>query len=1006
MFKKILILSLILSGCVYFNTFYNAEQSFEKAVKIIEQSQDEDDLPSNAKNLLSDAITNSNIVIEKYPDSKYIDDAFYIIGKASFYKMDNTAADRYFNRLINEFPDSPYRQECEIWLAYTHYRKGLIDSALSQIQTLVDNPPKDKDMKYILYKVMGEIELTQDSIQTAFTYFETATKFADTDSKRMSIFNKLLLIAEKRKDYPKAIYILEQIELYGTSAQIRQEAKMKWIEYNRVLGNYNLILTEIEILLLDPEYDLHHLPLELEKGKIALAVKDYSRAREYFVEILENSNYRRKDPTAEACYHLGNLAITDGFDLEMSIMYLDSVSRIFSASLYKRKANTLKTKINKYQNLLDDFDFAVQEAKEMENAETDTVATIVEIPADDTSKTDIDNDIPDIDIGEPDDFKGEPDDFMGMVPPDIAQPDMRNLQQKQSQPDSLLFTLAEMLLFEFNKPNLSKRKYEDLMDNYSESHFAPQSLYVLTQISDDESKKWTDELLERFPLSIYARQIKGEKVQVDVTDSDPLDIKRDTAWFELNGDPEKSRDMFRDIAVEFDDPESQYFAAYITDKYLYDLENTINEYHGFLIEYPDHSYAKDASSRLEELKFAVRTKMDEVVGWVDRFSSTMTILPVTDSIFVNIDNDSTIFLAYLDTLKISTILGKEKIHAVSDTLWKFEIVDSTKSKFMLEDVRINSTNNTIHMISSGDTLIQADSGDSLVVSHSNSSLTIYPSNDSLLYQFYNTQIVPHPELDEVFLLLGLDEEVAVVDSIEAIQIVDEVQLSDSLAPPPNMPAWMDSLRRASEIIGNPIKDRETGEKDIPLPGDMQVLPEPPTLENAEMNPTLEPDAMRKNNLSNRQEQISNELESEKIDLSSETINPTIPKKVVQDEQELSEYVTKYGDNLKSIAREVYSDENKWQDIYYLNKSLIGDDPHKIYPYHRLYLSGSPSIKKSFSVTITLVVQEGESLWSISEKMYGDPLAWMILYQDNMDAIKINKDLIRPGMVLKIRSNLY
>ena len=99
MFKKILILSLILSGCVYFNTFYNAEQSFEKAVKIIEQSQDEDDLPSNAKNLLSDAITNSNIVIEKYPDSKYIDDAFYIIGKASFYKMDNTAADRYFNRL-------------------------------------------------------------------------------------------------------------------------------------------------------------------------------------------------------------------------------------------------------------------------------------------------------------------------------------------------------------------------------------------------------------------------------------------------------------------------------------------------------------------------------------------------------------------------------------------------------------------------------------------------------------------------------------------------------------------------------------------------------------------------------------------------------------------------------------------------------------------------------------------------------------------------------------------
>jgi len=814
------------------------------------------------------------------------------------------------------------------------------------------------------------------------------------------------LIAEKRKDYPKAIYILEQIELYGTSAQIRQEAKMKWIEYNRVLGNYDLILNEIEILLLDPEYDLHHLPLELEKGKIALAVKDYSRAREYFVEILENSNYRRKDPTAEACYHLGNLAITDGFDLELSIMYLDSVPRIFSASLYKRKANTLKTKINKYQNLLDDFDFAVQEAKEMENAEPDTVAIIDEIPTDDTGIPDVYTGELDQNIGEPDDYIGESGDFIDRNPYEIAQPDLRNLQQNQSQPDSLLFTLAEMLLFEFNKPNLSKRKYEDLLDKYSESHFAPQSLYVLSQISDDESKKWTDELLERFPTSTYARQIKGEKVQLDVADSDPLEIKRDIAWFELNGNPAKSRDMFSNIAEEFDDPDSQYFAAYITDKYLYDLENTITEYQGFLIEYPDHSYAKDASSRIEEIKLAVRTKMDEVVGWVDKFSSTMTIITVSDSIFVNTDNDSTIFLAYLDTLNFSTILGKERIHAATDTLWKFEIVDSTKSKLMIEDVGISSNDNTIHMISSGDTLLQAGNGDSLVVSHGNSSLTIYPSNDSLLYKFFNTQIVPHPELDEVFLLLGLDEEVAVVDSAEVVQILDELQLPDSLAPPPNMPAWMDSLRKSSEIIDNLDKESKIDKKNIPLPSDMQIPPEPPTLENAELDPRLEPNAIPRDQLSNRPEQISSKMDSDKIDISSEAINPTIPQDIVKEDQGLSEYVTKYGDNLKSIAWEVYRDENKWQDIYDLNKSLIGDDPHRIYPYHRLYLSGSPSIKKSFSVTITLVVQEEESLWSISEKMYGDPLAWMILYQDNLDIIKNNKDLIIPGMVLKIRSNLY
>ena len=55
-------------------------------MKIIEESPilDDDELPSQAKKLLGDAIDNSKLVIKEYPDSKYVDDAIFIIAKASF----------------------------------------------------------------------------------------------------------------------------------------------------------------------------------------------------------------------------------------------------------------------------------------------------------------------------------------------------------------------------------------------------------------------------------------------------------------------------------------------------------------------------------------------------------------------------------------------------------------------------------------------------------------------------------------------------------------------------------------------------------------------------------------------------------------------------------------------------------------------------------------------------------------------------------------------------------
>ena len=73
-FLLLFLFSLIFISCVYFNTFYNAETSFKKALEIIEESPiiDDDELPSQAKKLLGEAIKNSKLILKEYPEKKII----------------------------------------------------------------------------------------------------------------------------------------------------------------------------------------------------------------------------------------------------------------------------------------------------------------------------------------------------------------------------------------------------------------------------------------------------------------------------------------------------------------------------------------------------------------------------------------------------------------------------------------------------------------------------------------------------------------------------------------------------------------------------------------------------------------------------------------------------------------------------------------------------------------------------------------------------------------------
>ena len=129
----------------------------------------------------------------------------------------------------------------------------------------------------------------------------------------------------------------------------------------------------------------------------------------------------------------------------------------------------------------------------------------------------------------------------------------------------------------------------------------------------------------------------------------------------------------------------------------------------------------------------------------------------------------------------------------------------------------------------------------------------------------------------------------------------------------------------------------------------------------------------------------------------------------------TEYMTRRGDYLSLIAYKEYNNANEWRRIYQWNREHweekgIGpdrDNPNFIYPYRELDLKkpAENAIEWAYD-SYNHVVENGETLWTISQKEYGDELAWVVLFWDNEELLNSQDGKLIPGMQLKIRSELW
>ena len=607
--KSLIILTLFFSSCVYFNTFYNAKDSFNQAVKIIDNEssknyQDNFKISNTAKKLLNESISSSNLVIKNFPESKYVDDALYYMGRSYYSLGEIYKSEKYFKLLIDNHINSEFYDETRIWLQYSNLKLNLKDSIFFEIQNIESDLKSKKNIDdkiyYLLYNLKGEFYFTESNFDNAFIEYEKSLNFIKNRSQKIMMYSKLSSMYEKVNDYNKAISYLEKIQTISKDKDIKIESFRKWLEIMKKRNFYSQIISNIQEKITTSDFDSPKIQDELyiELAIAHMKANSFNEAKIFFNKIIESTN--QKLIKAQAYYWLGYISLFNEFELDLAIEYFNLVSETMRSSKFTKQSKDLIKDIDSYKSIKDEYNFLLND---------DTNQIILE-------QKEQENLVPN--------------------------PNSMNVYVTK---DSLLFIIAEKLYFDFNQKELSKEKHEELLDLYPSSKYSSRSKIIINQLSNSSNEDFNEK-------------------------ADSITIFRDSAWVLFFNNPlsfkNKGLVLLKSIANEYKDCHSYFSLGLIYENYFYNPELAIENYLTSFKLCDDINIKKDLKNKLLLFEKDINSNLDLYNKKINFFNAKQIIyneMNLDSALFylkLNLDNKKTSNKIELNSKVFSELVNSYK----------------------------------------------------------------------------------------------------------------------------------------------------------------------------------------------------------------------------------------------------------------------------------------------------------------------------------------------------------
>ena len=353
------------SGCAYYNTLFNAKNSYKEGLKVIQESSDQKATPPAAKKHFEDTIDKCWKLIELYSDkSKYADDALLYIAKSEFYLERYAQSKQHLEQFIQKYPQSNLLSEAHLWYAKVLLKENEVEKA-NEYFLLVINNAKDAQLRSEANLSLGLYAFENENYDQSIDYFERALKEKlDNEYKALLLYH----LGEAyyiQKDYKSAIEQYKKVEKFNPAVDVEFKSKLHLAKSYNELEKYNDAQRLLKKMLTAPRFQTNIPVIKSTMGEVYEREDRIEEAVDIYTEVVKER--KPGEGTAQAAYDLAHIYETYYHNIDSAVIYYGKVSQLYSKFDSADAANKRKVFLSEFKEIRDKINYEERLAYRLKN---------------------------------------------------------------------------------------------------------------------------------------------------------------------------------------------------------------------------------------------------------------------------------------------------------------------------------------------------------------------------------------------------------------------------------------------------------------------------------------------------------------------------------------------------------------------------------------------------------------------------------------------------------------
>ncbi|MCF7832685.1 MAG: tetratricopeptide repeat protein [Candidatus Marinimicrobia bacterium] len=497
----------------YFNTYYNAKVYFKEAQDIYDEEEDKDQLTSKARSALNIAITQSELVINKFSRSSYVDDAMFFNSVCQFQLGRYERALKQLEELTLQYPDSPYYFEAKLWVSKCYFQMDKKTIAYDLLEQFLENT-NNREYFSDAYSLMGYLALQENDKEKALNAFIKAAENASDKEPRCNMYLEAVELLIESNRFDEALKNTDRANRNIKFDEQRARVQIAYIRIYRLMGNVDKAKELINEALKDARIAKYWGDIVYEQANIYFAdeVNQTAISRlKYIVEDPEKTyrNNRDSKAWARAAFRLGEYYLYEANDIdssefffkraqtkskqceegELASEYLNTVKQLKDINI------NLKNIVDKAPKLLDSAWVHYENLVDSSTAE----AIMRNLLLQDTLIVD----------------SAKVDSILKRVNSDYYNFERALASYMDYGNDYVgeLFSLAGLFLFDLNMPDTALNIYKKIENEYYFTSSVPQALYSQAYVWEHEkddilkAESLKEQIINKYPVSEISNYI-------------------------------------------------------------------------------------------------------------------------------------------------------------------------------------------------------------------------------------------------------------------------------------------------------------------------------------------------------------------------------------------------------------------------------------------------------------------------------------------------------------------